>query len=79
MTINNNNMKPFQIYNKLFENILKQIILKLAKPEVLHDFAITVKNSKEDFVNVIYFDYAKRSNSNYYIVIYQIIMQEDNL
>ena len=62
MTINNNNMAPFQIYNRAIRKHFEaNHFLKLAKPEVLHDFAIIVKNSKEDYVNVIYFDYAKRS------------------
>ena len=61
MSITNNDLSPLEIYNKAIKKHYEaNHFLKLAKPNVLRDFVIFVKKPKEDFINVIYFDFAKR-------------------
>jgi len=61
MSITNNDLSPLEIYNKAIKKHYEaNHFLKLAKPNVLRDFVIFVKKPEEDFINVIYFDFAKR-------------------
>jgi len=61
MSITNNDLSPLEIYNKAIKKHYEaNHFLKLAKPNALRDFVIFVKKPDEDFINVIYFDFAKR-------------------
>lgn len=61
MQITNGNLKPLVVYNSAIKKHFEaNHFLKLVKPSVLHDYAIFVKNTNEDYVNVVFFDYAKR-------------------